>query len=197
MWYISLLLCPGPFSILGQPLQGPFCSSLYFQRNAYHRVGAQWMYVMWISDGKKLLLRFFSAVLSLPLTSDIYFPSFSSCIVAKLCLTLLPPHGLKLARLFCPWGFLGNNTGLGCHFLLHGSLPNPGIKPASMALAGGFFSTEPPVKPFPSSQPSHNVHPYLSSPAEEGCGPGTPASPPQDLQTLSLSPIIYVSWQVV
>ena len=89
MWYISLLLCPGPFSTLGQPLQGPFCSSLYFQCSAYHRVGAQWMYVTWINDGKKLLPKFFSPVFSLPLTSDIYFPSFSSsCIVAKSCPTL-------------------------------------------------------------------------------------------------------------
>ena len=26
-------------------------------------------------------------------------------------------------------------------------LPDPGIKPASLALAGGFFTTEPPGKP--------------------------------------------------
>ena len=28
-----------------------------------------------------------------------------------------------------------------------GDLPNPGIEPASPALAGGFFTTEPPGKP--------------------------------------------------
>ena len=28
-----------------------------------------------------------------------------------------------------------------------GDLPNPGIKPVSPALAGGFFTTEPPGKP--------------------------------------------------
>ena len=28
-----------------------------------------------------------------------------------------------------------------------GDFPNPGIKPASPALAGGFFTTEPPGKP--------------------------------------------------
>ena len=28
-----------------------------------------------------------------------------------------------------------------------GDLPNPGIKPVSLALAGGFFTTEPPGKP--------------------------------------------------
>ena len=44
------------------------------------------------------------------------------------------------------WNFLGKNTGVGCHFLLQGNRPNPGIKPASPALAGRFFTTEPPGK---------------------------------------------------
>ena len=30
------------------------------------------------------------------------------------------PHGLRPARLLCPWGFPGKNTGVGCHFLLQG-----------------------------------------------------------------------------
>ena len=37
-----------------------------------------------------------------------------------------------------------------CHFLLQGDIPNPRIKPkfpVSPALAGGFFTTEPPGKP--------------------------------------------------
>ena len=34
-----------------------------------------------------------------------------------LCQTL-QPHGLKPARLLCPWDSLGKNTGVGCHFLL-------------------------------------------------------------------------------
>ena len=41
-------------------------------------------------------------------------------IVAKLCLTLLQPHGLQTARLFCPWDIPGKNTEAGCHFLLKG-----------------------------------------------------------------------------
>ena len=47
--------------------------------------------------------------------------------------------------------FSGKNTGVGCHFLLQGNLPDPGIEPislASPALAGGFFTTEPPGKTF-------------------------------------------------
>ena len=44
--------------------------------------------------------------------------------------------------------FPGKNTETGSHFLLQGNLSNPGIKPASAALAGGFFTTEPPGKPY-------------------------------------------------
>ena len=50
----------------------------------------------------------------------------------------------------CPWDSPGKNTGVGCHALLRGNLPNPGIKPESLespALAGGFFTTESSVKP--------------------------------------------------
>ena len=45
------------------------------------------------------------------------------CLVTQLCLTLLQPHGLQPARLFCPWDFPGNNTGVDCHFLLQGIFP--------------------------------------------------------------------------
>ena len=31
----------------------------------------------------------------------------------------LQPHGLEPTRLLCPWDFPGENTGVGCHFLLH------------------------------------------------------------------------------
>ena len=45
----------------------------------------------------------------------------------------------------------GKNTGMGCHDLLRGDLPDPGIEPTfpgSPALAGGFFTTVPHGKPF-------------------------------------------------
>ena len=32
----------------------------------------------------------------------------------------LQPHGLLPTRLLCPWNFPGENTGVGCHFLLQG-----------------------------------------------------------------------------
>ena len=48
----------------------------------------------------------------------------------------------SLPGLLCPWDFPGKNTGVGCHFLLHGIFPTPGVKSMSLespALAGGFF----------------------------------------------------------
>ena len=67
-------------------------------------------------------------------------------LVTQSCLTL-QPHEWQPVRLLCPWGYPSKNTGVGCHFLLQGNLPDPGIEPASPALAGGFFPTESPGKP--------------------------------------------------
>ena len=44
-------------------------------------------------------------------------------------------------------GISRRDTGVGCHFLLHGDLPRSGIKPTCPELAGKFFTTEPPGKP--------------------------------------------------
>ena len=38
------------------------------------------------------------------------------------------------------WDFPGKNIGVVCHFLLQGNIPDPGLEPASPALAGGFFT---------------------------------------------------------
>ena len=66
------------------------------------------------------------------------------CLVTKSTLTLLRAYGLWPTRLLCPWDFPGNNTRVGCHFLLLGIFSDPGIKLASPALAGKFFTTESP-----------------------------------------------------
>ena len=66
-----------------------------------------------------------------------------ACMLSHVWLLDLQP-----ARLLCPWNSPGKNTGLGCHFPLQGNLPDPTIKPASLAfpaLAGGFFTTAPPA----------------------------------------------------
>ena len=75
-----------------------------------------------------------------PQPTYIKTPNSSCCcyLVAKLCLTLCDPldcsssiHGISQARIL----------EVGCHFLLPGDLPHPGIKLTSPALAGGFFAT--------------------------------------------------------
>ena len=57
------------------------------------------------------------------------------------------PHGLEPARLLYPWDFPGKNTGMDCHFLLQGIFPTQGLNLVS-CIAGGFFTTDPPGKPF-------------------------------------------------
>ena len=41
----------------------------------------------------------------------------------------------------------GKNTGVGCHAILQGNLPNPGIKPRSPTLQADYLLSEPPGKP--------------------------------------------------
>ena len=44
-------------------------------------------------------------------------------------LTLQQSHGLKPARLLCPWDFPGKNTGVGCRAPLQGIFPTQGSNP--------------------------------------------------------------------
>ena len=46
-----------------------------------------------------------------------------------------------------PWDFPGKNTGVGCHGLLQGNLPHPGIKPRSPTLQADSLPSKPPGKP--------------------------------------------------
>ena len=41
----------------------------------------------------------------------------------------LQAHGLRSARLLCPWDFPGKNIGVGGHSLSPGDLPDPGTEP--------------------------------------------------------------------
>ena len=69
------------------------------------------------------------------------------CLVAESCLTLLGPRG--------PYSLLGSSVqGISQGRILQqvtisspGNLPDPRIKPEPSALAGRFFTTEPPGKP--------------------------------------------------
>ena len=44
-------------------------------------------------------------------------------VYTQSCLILCNP----MAKLFCPWGCLGKNTGVGCHFLLQGIFSMQGL----------------------------------------------------------------------
>ena len=55
-------------------------------------------------------------------------------LVTQSCPTLCDSIDCSPPGSFCPWNSLGKNTGVGCHFLLQGNLPDPGIKPGSPAL---------------------------------------------------------------
>ena len=50
--------------------------------------------------------------------------------VTQSCPTVLRPHRLWPARLLCPWNSPGENTRVGCHFLLQGIYPSQGLKPS-------------------------------------------------------------------
>ena len=68
------------------------------------------------------------------------------CLPFQLCPTLLRPHGLHPARLFCPWGFSRQESRCGLPFPTPGDLPDPGMEPVFPAWAGGFFTAGLPGK---------------------------------------------------
>ena len=81
-------------------------------------------------------------------TVDLHERLINSIIDMHVCVLShsdsLQRYELYTARLLCPWDFPGKNTGVSCHFLLQEDLPDPGIKPVSLAspaLAGRFFTT--------------------------------------------------------
>ena len=70
-----------------------------------------------------------------------------SLVYPQSCLTLCDPMNYSPPVSYIHGIFPGKNTGVGCHFLLQGGLPDPGIKLVSLAspvLAGSFFTTLPP-----------------------------------------------------
>ena len=71
----------------------------------------------------------------------------SCCLVTKPCLTLLRPPWTIARQAPLSMGFPRKEYCSGLPFPSPGHLPDPGIEPTSPALAGGFFTTEPPGKP--------------------------------------------------
>ena len=66
-------------------------------------------------------------------------------LVAKLCLTLLTPWTMA-CQTPVPMGFPRQEYWNELPFPTPRNLPNPGIKPEPPALAGRFFTTQPPGK---------------------------------------------------
>ena len=60
------------------------------------------------------------------------------CVSCSVLSDSLQPCGLHPSILFCPWNFPGENTGVGCHFVLQGIFPtqgsNPGLRCCSQIL---------------------------------------------------------------
>ena len=70
----------------------------------------------------------------------VFFHS-SEVLVTQSCQTLCDPMDCSLPGSSVCGDSPGMNTGMGCHFLLQGTLPDPVIEPGSPVLAGGFFTT--------------------------------------------------------
>ena len=71
-----------------------------------------------------------------------YLRVLSSSVVSNS----LRPHGLQPARLLCPWDFTGNNTGVGCHFLLQVIFPTQGSNPGLLHCRQMLLPSETPGK---------------------------------------------------
>ena len=76
-------------------------------------------------------------------TASINEASFGCCSVTS---DSLQPLGLEPARPLCPWDSPGQNTGVGCRFLLQGIFPTQGLNPGSPKFQADSFPSKPPGK---------------------------------------------------
>ena len=75
-----------------------------------------------------------------------YFQPCVLCLVAQSWPTLCNAMDCSPPGFSVHGDSPGKNTGVGCHALLQGNLPNPGIKPRSPALQADSLLLEPPGK---------------------------------------------------
>ena len=66
-----------------------------------------------------------------------------ACKVASVMSEPLRPHGLQPARLLCPWGSPGKNTGVDCHAHLPGIFLTQGSNPSPLGLLHWWASSLP------------------------------------------------------
>ena len=69
------------------------------------------------------------------------------CVSHSLVPDSATPWTVNPPGFLCPWNFPGKNTRVGCHFLLQGDFPDPGIEPGSSALQVDSLLRKPPGKP--------------------------------------------------
>ena len=86
----------------------------------------------------------FSSVLRMHLPAN-NFRNYSVCLAA-IAPDSSRPHGLKPARLLCPWGLSRQESWSGLPCILPGDLPNPRTVPRSPALQADSLPFEPPGK---------------------------------------------------
>ena len=89
------------------------------------------------------------------------------------------PHRLQPARLLCPWDFPGKNTGVGCHFLLHGICPTQGLNPGLLRLLHWQVGSLPLIHPGSPQKPLQRLKRCLCSPTQfipNTICPGSPDS---------------------
>ena len=72
--------------------------------------------------------------------------SMCACAQSLSCIRLFGTPWTVVYQAPLSMGFSGEESWSGLPFPPLGDLPNPGIESASSALAGGFFTTEPPGK---------------------------------------------------
>ena len=66
-----------------------------------------------------------------------------ACVLSRSVMSnSLRPHGL-----YSPWDSPGQNTGVGCHFVLQGIFPTQGSNPLLLHPLHWHFTTVPPAKP--------------------------------------------------
>ena len=68
-------------------------------------------------------------------------------LIVQSCLTICDPMGYSPPGSSVLGDSPGKNTGVGCHALLQGNLPNPGIEPRSSTLQADSLPSEAPGKP--------------------------------------------------
>ena len=99
-----------------------------------------------------------------PCPSNLCLVCMRACPFTQLCPALCDPKEHSPSRLLCPWGFSRQEPGMCRHVLLPGVVPTQGLNLSLLcllALAGGFFTTEPAGKPLPSLANKNAACPVL------------------------------------